>query len=349
MQYTVIKEHKIDRKNGINNRIAEFDFIRAICTLGIVINHYTIAVDKYCKYIQYFSEWIRKLWIFYRYHFFILSGVLLYQHHADLKNITKFYIKRLYSIYPSYYVAYLPVFLLLLLLRPGYFKQAHPVAFFLTILGFDGYTSKAISNYYTLVGDWFLGIIILLYIVFPFILKGVKKNSGIYLFVALAFFIAFLNWRMLNQNAFRNIFSCVLSFSLGMIIEKLHLYKYISIPVLLTLCFTPIGFLVNFNILVHIVGICLFFILYYCGSVLKKYSLICAFDTIISKVSYEMFLIQHVIIVFACDFIKIDKSLKFISGLIALIVVIYIAALIIKRISSCLTKGIKRFVQNGRE
>lgn len=271
-----------------------------------------------------------------------------------MKNITKFYIKRLYSIYPSYYVAYLPVFLLLLLLRPGYFKQAHPVAFFLTILGFDGYTSKAISNYYTLVGDWFLGIIILLYIVFPFILKGVKKNSGIYLFVALAFFIAFLNWRMLNQNAFRNIFSCVLSFSLGMIIEKLHLYKYISIPlisipVLLTLCFTPIGFLVNFNILVHIVGICLFFILYYCGSVLKKYSLICAFDTIISKVSYEMFLIQHVIIVFACDFIKIDKSLKFISGLIALIVVIYIAALIIKRISSCLTKGIKRFVQNGRE
>lgn len=206
------------------------------------------------------------------------------------------------SIYPSYYVAYFPVFLILLLLKPGYFKKAKPLSFLLTLIGFDGYTSKAIDNYYTLVGDWFLGIIIILYLIFPLILKAIEKNYKLTLAVVIGFFIAFCDWRMLNQNEFRNVFSCIFSFLLGMIIDKLQIYNrkrvlLITVPILLFLCFSTMIDKINFNLLCHAVGICLFFVLFYVGKYLiKKSFLVRSVDSKISNVSYEMFLIQHVII-----------------------------------------------------
>lgn len=30
------------------NRIEELDFVRTICTVGIIVNHFTIAVNSVC-------------------------------------------------------------------------------------------------------------------------------------------------------------------------------------------------------------------------------------------------------------------------------------------------------------
>ena len=82
------------------NRIEELDFVRTICTVGIIVNHFTIAVNKYCvKIFDTFPNSTGSVGYSIVTVFFILSGILLYHHHSNLSGIPAFYKKRWRSIY----------------------------------------------------------------------------------------------------------------------------------------------------------------------------------------------------------------------------------------------------------
>ena len=79
--------------------------------------------------------------------------------------------------------------MILLLIHQRLPTTAPPLTFFLTIIGFDGFLLYAIPNFY-LVGEWFLGFIITMYILFPFLRYLFLKKA--LLTVLLGFFITLL-------------------------------------------------------------------------------------------------------------------------------------------------------------
>ena len=88
----------------------------------------------------------------------------------------------------------------------------------------DGYISKQVDTWYT-IGEWFIGAILICYILYPFLLYFIKTSEAAVIITLISLFLIFLDWRMLNQNSFRNIFSCLISFVLGIIFVKYKLYS----------------------------------------------------------------------------------------------------------------------------
>lgn len=100
--------------------------------------------------------------------FITLSGASLMLSTRGGFDAKAFYKKRFLSIYPLFWLTYAVTFLALLLLHRNIPAQAQPWTFLLTIAGLDGFLSYAIPNFY-LLGEWFLGFIIIMYIFFPFL------------------------------------------------------------------------------------------------------------------------------------------------------------------------------------
>lgn len=96
--------------------------------------------------------------------FILVSGAaqcISYERCSDLKT---YYKKRWWSIFPSFYMAY---FVCYLMGGFGGGVKLFDLSFLWTITGLDGYASLfGIQSHY-LVGEWFIGMILVLYIVFP--------------------------------------------------------------------------------------------------------------------------------------------------------------------------------------
>ncbi len=107
--------------------------------------------------------------------FLILAGftsVLSYERTegSGLRRALGYYKKRALAIFPAFYVAYFLAFILLRL--PGARPDWHIVY---TIFGIDGYLSAHGVQTLYLVGEWFTGCILMLYLVFPLLYLLGKK------------------------------------------------------------------------------------------------------------------------------------------------------------------------------
>lgn len=107
--------------------------------------------------------------------FLILAGftsVLSYERTegSGLRRALGYYKKRALAIFPAFYAAYFLAFILLRL--PGARPDWHIVY---TIFGIDGYLSAHGVQTLYLVGEWFTGCILMLYLVFPLLYLLVKK------------------------------------------------------------------------------------------------------------------------------------------------------------------------------
>lgn len=60
--------------------------------------------------------------------------------------------------------------------------------FVLTLIGMDGYLSEYGSGFYVL-GEWFLGFIVLFYIIFPLLRYLLKKNELVMWIIVLALYV----------------------------------------------------------------------------------------------------------------------------------------------------------------
>ena len=132
--------------------------------------------------------------------FFMISGAALWYNHTGpfgFKGILKFYKKRALSIYPYFYVAWLIMYVINSR-KLGIWNWGGPRSNYLfTLFGMDGYFSYLGQNYYCL-GEWFLGAIIWLYLLYP-ILAFAFRKFRIPASLILTFFYVF--------NLYRNNFS----------------------------------------------------------------------------------------------------------------------------------------------
>jgi peptidoglycan/LPS O-acetylase OafA/YrhL len=98
--------------------------------------------------------------------FIILSGASLMLSTKESFKMRTFFRNRFLSIYPLFWVTYATAFSILCFVHHKLPAKAPPLSFFLTIIGLDGFLLYTIPNFY-LLGEWFLGFIIIMYIIFP--------------------------------------------------------------------------------------------------------------------------------------------------------------------------------------
>lgn len=278
-------------------KILSCDFVRAICALGIIAFHFSCHLSE-SSFHPFYSfkngDWGSSIVTC----FFVLSGFVLYYNYADKQiSLRQYYYKRWKALYPMFYMAYIPFYLKSVLDAKSFFYIGNPHLLILTLLGMDGYFRYKADNYYIL-GEWFLGAIIMLYLLYPLILWAVKKFNYAVLAVSLVLFVWQLGADLFEIDNFRNLLSCMFSFIVGMFIAKYPIYKskvtaLVSVAVAAVLMFVKLpGY---DSIYTHIMGFALFFVLMTVGEYVMKVKWLGTVTKEVSKLSYAIFLVQNVV------------------------------------------------------
>lgn len=280
------------------NRIYAYDFIRAVCCIGIVMYHYSCHLETTSYYPLYMfvnGYWGTILVTV----FFLLSGSVLYYNHSTVPSVIDFYRKRWKSIYPMFYIAFIAVYIKRVISHGSFFYKGRPLTLILSLLGLDGYFLYTCDNYYIL-GEWFLGAIIILYVLYPLLLKVFQKSSLLTTLAILAAYIYLFYDNSLKITDARNIINCLMWFECGMLLAKYRtLLSDIRTAGASVLIFAAIYFIkmpVNYVILCNIAGLALFIMLYKLGSIVMKNGTLNSAFSFISRISYAIFLTHHVFI-----------------------------------------------------
>ncbi|MBO7514402.1 MAG: acyltransferase [Lachnospiraceae bacterium] len=104
--------------------------------------------------------------------FLMISGyVLKNSYERSGEKIASFYKKRLLSIFPLFYACYFVVYLWIDV-PSGHLISKNQIW---SLLGIDGFMSVRGFNTSYRIGEWYLGVILIYYLLFPFLYKAVKK------------------------------------------------------------------------------------------------------------------------------------------------------------------------------
>lgn len=312
--------------------IPSFDFIRVVSTVGIVLFHFSTHTK--CGEIAKYGKGWGQVFVTV---FFILSGAcLIYQTDAidSLPALKRFYFARCKSLFPPFYIAFL-FFFLERVVTAGTIYYSHN--FFLTMLGMDGYFLYLAPNYYIL-GEWFLGAIILIYLLYPVLLKGMKKTGIGVLVLFFVLYILELNASVFKMDPFRNIISCLLSFCIGMVFMKnyeriLSVFKKPLPKVMLyVLLFSLFLYLSFFRYLsewsgdAHLYGTVLFFVLFIIGKHAMKNAVVNKVTKHIAEISFSIYLVHHVTITRFLENNNPDNIMAAINVLAIVFVITFISA-----------------------
>lgn len=240
--------------------------------------------------------------------FFMLSGASLMYNYKDKLSLKEYAVKRFKGIYPMFWIAYglLYIYLFLATKNPNIWG-VHPAKFLFSLVAMDGY-----FGYYTktpyLLGEWFLGCIVISYILFPLLRIIVNKYPKIVIILSL--FIYFLMIIFYNESKVpldKTIVVSIFAFVLGMYIIKLENIKwwYMAVATCIGIisCIIPSQ---NFKLTVFLAklsGYCLFVVLAYLGQKVTNIKIQGLFSSI-GKYSYAIFLVHHYLI------LKLEASFK---------------------------------------
>ena len=180
----------------------------------------------------------------------------------------------------------------------SFFYLGSPQNLLFTLLGMDGYFFYRFKTYYIL-GEWFLGAIVMLYVLYPLFLKGVERFRWKVLLVLIPvwiFQIEYSGFEILTQ---RNLIYCSGMFILGMLCFQYKLYKkrYLKATAgmfVMILLLVPICQNVYLEILFCVAA---FFAFFAIGEVVMKIPVLNGIVKSIADISFPIFLVQNVVIV----------------------------------------------------
>lgn len=297
-------------------KIAAFDFIRALCATGIVAFHYSYNYVEYgingrFKFFLYGSGSYGALFVAI---FFMLSGAVLWYNYGEKINVGNFYLKRFLSIFPMFYLAWFVMYLHQVK-KFGTWLWAGPKKVFLyTVFGIDGYFLDPgyRMTYYTL-GEWFLGAIVMLYALFPLLRLIFKHNILRYVFLAVITVLYALNlympWFRISDG--KNMITCIMDFYLGMLIMQMYcalkekyegsrlevIKKRLAVTVLvLGIIFMLLPVKMGETVSATVAGGLLFISFMILGEIPMKNRVVKLVCTKISEISFGVFLVHHVIL-----------------------------------------------------
>lgn len=283
-------------------RLFYLDFIRAIAVILILMTHYNALflymnpqpLDKVVITYRICNLYIGDFGISL---FFIISGASLMYVYEKQCRLIDFYKKRFWSIYPMFWILYLIAFCVQKIVYQADYSGIPKYNFIWTILGFDGYVTSVLPTFF-IIGEWFLGTIILVYVVFPFLRWGVNKQPFVFGLALIVIYLLAIYCYCTNFSKEALIGVRLPEVYFGMLyskyIKKTN-WKVAAICFIILVGNALLSPAFNSNIQTTYVGISAFLFLTYIAKFIQFnwLSRICAFLT---KYSYVIFLIHHYII-----------------------------------------------------
>lgn len=159
-----------------SNRLIFLDVVRVVAVLSIILFHFhpaafvAGAAPGTVPALTLLRQPLGDLGVTL---FIIISATALMTSTgtAGRFSAADFYVKRFLAIFPSYWIAYGVVAVLLFASRGHWAAGIAPWKFAFTVLGLDGFLFDGRSSHY-LVGEWFVGFILCLYAIFPILRRG---------------------------------------------------------------------------------------------------------------------------------------------------------------------------------
>lgn len=274
---------------------------RIVGAIGIIVFHYGchngILSPYLCSYAN--DSWGRVLVAV----FLAISGACLARTYASDFEWKHYFGRRWKAIYPMFYLCYLFFFVEAAISVGTWWKSGIPYyRFVYTLLGIDGYIAPLQPNF-SLVGDWFLGPIIICYLLFPallWLLKRIPYATSVIL-LAGSWFIPYLPF--FTGDPFQNLWTCVTVFYLGMLTAQSHTVLcsqpalWISAAILALFLFVKIPFYGTLHMFGPILaGIALFVTLVNVGRICERNKPVKSVLSVLGKWSYPIFLVQHIVI-----------------------------------------------------
>lgn len=231
--------------------------------------------------------------------FFIVSGAVLMYIYGDKEiDLASYYKKRFLGIYPMFWLAFAIFFTAKEIVYPGFAKGINHGTFLFTLLGIDGQVGVYTGTYY-LLGEWFLTVIIIMYLIFPFLKKLVLSHPvWTFIIFTLATIASAFNWFDCYLAVDAYFFHRIPEILFGMIF--IQYFKktrwYMLIPSLAVLAVLGIFDFPNMNKIVQIwlVGYSSFIVLAFVFSFLKG-KVVEFISHFIDKFCYPIFLTHHII------------------------------------------------------
>jgi peptidoglycan/LPS O-acetylase OafA/YrhL len=290
----VIMSEKTGRK-----RLFYLDFIRAIATVIIILTHYNALylfgapeqLDKVVLGVRIFNLYIGDFGVAL---FLIISGASLAYVNKGKLDVKKFYKKRFVKLFPMFWIAYVIVFLYKFYV--GELSREIPLSRLIwSALGLDSYLSTLSVSTYVMVGEWFLGLIIIIYLLFPLLKYALDRNPIV---LAAATGVAFVISVVLTKGVNIWVFTWLPLFVAGMLLagneDKIKpVWCIVSVLVLVANALLKPGFTKYVQILY--VGLAAYVVLLYLSK-LFEFKCIKNICRTISDYSYACFIIHHVVI-----------------------------------------------------
>lgn len=285
-------------------RLFFLDFIRAVAILLIIVHHYDYAVVTDYTIapnninILFLNNF---LWVGWEGTigvslFIILSGFSLMistNKHFVIRDYAK---KRFLGIFPLFWISYI---ISALASFKNFPRPGNTFSLILTIIGFDGLLLYKIPNYY-LIGEWFVGFILIMYILFPFLRWLLSKNQLCFCYALLLSGLIASNYYNFSMAIDRFPFCRLMEFGFGMIFalyyQSLAKQEHIS-NILLAF---PMLFLVKVTSMPILFAIAAYGVIFFVGltSVAQfiNNKLLQTIISFLGKYSFGAFLLHHIIL-----------------------------------------------------
>lgn len=281
-------------------RLFYLDFIRAFATLAIVLTHFNalfiyntaqpmkekavITTEVANVYIGGFGVSL----------FLIISGAALMYVYSEKIDVKNFYWKRAKNIFPMFWIAYFFAFLYQFYYKGGFDSTIPRRNILFSVFGLDLYVANFSIRTFATIGEWFLGLIIMIYLLFPLLRKGVAKYP--YLTAGIAGVLYIISISCFDRNVL--LFARLPEFLFGMFFVQYmkKSNKFVVLGALLVLVVNSIlKPTISENIQCTYVGISSFLILSYVATFIR-FQPIKRICKIICAYSYPCYLVHHYII-----------------------------------------------------
>ena len=291
-------------------RIKSLDLMRVICFAMIVFYHMAVELQKYglplrrgaMALCETPNIHIAKLSVAL---FFILSGVsLTYSQKGKDVSPWKFYRSRFFRILVPYYIVYIVTLVLLCIAKGGIkyiFAPGIPFSRILvTLFGMDGWIGMhGYATFNLGIGEWFLGCLVFFYMLYPWLRMFMQKYPKAFMSAITCLYLAGVFLYRGNVEPHMNAAMKLFEFCLGMLFGEYAMdaklrWEKVSIPVFLIFLLCPFEIPLPQAIKITIYASACFLSLYRLEAALEKRS--CTFLTFMAGISYEIFLVHHVIL-----------------------------------------------------
>ena len=268
---------------------------RVFCAFAIVAYHYATHVTTDINKIKFLNGDLGAAVVDI---FFFISGYVIYMTYPKIESVKNFYYRRFIKLMPMFWLAFLAAYIDTSLTAQSLTWGGNPLTLIFTLLGMDGLMYGYTPDYYIL-GEWFLGAIIICYLVYPLLLKAFDKLKIWLPVILIVLCIPVLRMPVLNNHGHQNVLACITLFTLGMLLSRYQLLDnlYFKIGAIIAAAVTLfVKFPCNRIVPEALLGMGVLCVLYMLGNQICKWEPVRKTVGFLDSITYPVYLLHHLII-----------------------------------------------------